>query len=116
CPVNGPALALAGDTPVAAWTTLRGDALQVRVATRTRDMRWSRPIDVDGGTAVLGRVDVAPWQDDGFLLSWIGTGSGADDGAGHALRVAWFDADLQRVATVDIAPVPPGRAIGMPRL
>src|SRR5690606_13907908 len=35
CPVNGPALALAGDTPVAAWTTLRGDALQVRVATRT---------------------------------------------------------------------------------
>jgi hypothetical protein len=118
CPVNGPALTQADGASVIAWTTMQGDAMHVRAARRRGDATWSSPRDLEVGTAVLGRVDAAGWRDGGSLVSWIG----ADDAHGtpgkpfQMLRVAWLDRELDQVARIDVARLPPGRATGMPRL
>lgn len=110
CPVNGPALALAGATPVVAWPTMAGEAYHVRVARRA-DVGWSSPIELESGPGVLGRVDAAPWTNDGVLVSWLGGSAKAS-----VLRVAQLDRELGEVSRLDVVSLPPGRMTGMPRM
>lgn len=103
CPVNGPALAEHGDTLAAAWTTMIGERLSVRV----RILDHGRTFGViEEGSTVAGRVDLAA-MDTGWLLSWVGDG---------ALRLASLDKALQQTARVDVSAIKPGRNVGFPRL
>ena len=110
CPVNGPALALAGARPVVAWPTFVDDSHRVRVARREGE-GWSQPVELEAGAGVQGRVDVAPWGADGALVSWLGARDGQS-----ALRVAQLRADLTEVARLDVVVLPDGRMTGMPRM
>jgi hypothetical protein len=70
CPVNGPALAVNGSQSLAAWTTMQGDALSVRTALgNTRG--FGEMTELNHGSGLLGRVDVAPWRSHEFLISWV---------------------------------------------
>ena len=71
CPVNGPALAAAGDRVVAGWFTGAGDLSRVRVAfSRDGGRSFGAPTQVDGG-APLGRVHVLLLADGDALVSWL---------------------------------------------
>jgi hypothetical protein len=75
CPVNGPALAAAGDTVAIAWYTAAGDAPRVFAAFSTDGgASWGAPQRVDEGRP-LGRVDIE-LAGDGALVSWIESGQG----------------------------------------
>jgi hypothetical protein len=110
CPVNGPALALAGTRPVIAWPTFADGSYRVRVA-RREGQGWSTPVELEAGAGVMGRVDAAPWGGDGTLVSWLG----AHDGR-SVLRVARLDAALVEAERLAVATLPPGRMTGMPRM
>lgn len=118
CPVNGPAFAARGDQVLAAWSTMAGDdglsvryrlvsnAAQARAATDETGFEL-----LEGGARVLGRVSVAALPG-GWLLAWLGAG----DETGTTLRVAHLDEHLREQARIDIADLPAGRDIGLPRL
>ena len=110
CPVNGPALALAGTRPVVAWPTFGDGSYRVRVARREGE-GWSQPLELEAGAGVMGRVDAAAWGDDGALVSWLGGPDGQ-----VVLRVARLDAGLVESERITVATLPPGRMTGMPRM
>lgn len=111
CPVNGPAIAAAGDTLLVAWTTSVRDTLRVHAA-------WSfdnggsygavRRLD-DG--AVTGRVDVALLPDGGAAVSWI---EGTGDAARIRVRRLWHSGALG--APVTVAATHSARRAGFPRV
>lgn len=109
CPVNGPALAQQGTRVFAAWSTMP-NASDMAVRARVLGTE-AMPIRIEQSPAVLGRVD-AEGFDGGVLLSWLGAG-----GTGESvLRLGLFDADLQQRQRLDVAVLPAGRSIGVPRL
>ena len=110
CPVNGPALALAGTRPLVAWPTFGDGSYRVRVA-RHEGKGWSKPVELEAGAGVMGRVDATAWGDDGALVSWLG----GQDGQ-VVLRVARLDAELVESERITVATLPPGRMTGMPRM
>lgn len=118
CPVNGPALAARGDQVLAAWSTMAdGDELSVRYRLLS-PATPPQPADaetafhaVEHGQRVLGRVDVAA-SADGWLLTWLGAG----DSGTTVLRLAYLDETLRERTRLDIATLPRGRDIGLPRL
>lgn len=71
CPVNGPALAAAGDNVALAWFTGARDTLRVNLAfSKDGGERWGSRIRVDNG-APGGRVDAILLNDGSALVSWI---------------------------------------------
>ena len=112
CPVNGPAAAVNGDRLAVAWSTMAHGPMQVKLMLDPAPGTGvAVPLLLDAGTAVLGRVDVAPWGEDGFLVGWVG-GEGGD----AVLRLAQIDAGGRITARRDVVRLPPGRQIGQPRL
>jgi hypothetical protein len=76
CPVNGPALAAAGDTVAIAWYTAAGDAPRVFAAfSFDGGATWGARRAVDDGRP-LGRVDVELLADGGALVAWLESGQG----------------------------------------
>lgn len=110
CPVNGPALAVGAAGELAVWPTMP-DATQLVLKARRLDGD-AAPQLIEAGTGVVGRVDAAAFGAGGWLLSWLGAGSGS----GATLRLAHWDADLQEQSRLAVAELPPGRDVGMPRL
>ncbi|MGH2571577.1 MAG: sialidase family protein, partial [bacterium] len=79
CPVDGPALAAAGETVACAWFTLgaKGDEPQAQIAlSRDGGRTFDEPLRIDLGNA-LGRCDLAALPDGSFLASWM-EGRGED--------------------------------------
>lgn len=112
CPVNGPAAAVNRDALAVLWPTMATGPLEVKLAISPRaGAAFAAPAVLDAGESVLGRVDVAPWRDGGFLASWVG-----GDGRGAVLRVAELDASGRVIARRDVVALPPGRQLGHPRL
>ncbi|TWH99116.1 hypothetical protein IP90_03207 [Luteimonas cucumeris] len=113
CPVNGPAVAAHGDDVVVAWYTAAGDKPAMKLA-RSRDAgaSFAAPVQVDHGTAVLGRVDVAHDADGAWVL-WLREEAGA-----QSLWLARYSTDLAReVFRKQIATLQGrGAAIGFPKL
>jgi hypothetical protein len=71
CPVNGPALASAGDRVAAAWFTGARDTSRVRVAfSDDGGARFGAPIEVDGGEP-LGRAHVLLLEGGDALVGWL---------------------------------------------
>ncbi|MBS3896369.1 sialidase family protein [Silanimonas sp.] len=112
CPVNGPAAAVNGERLAVAWSTMANGPMQVKLALRPAPgADFAVPLLLDSGAAVLGRVDVAPWREGGFLVGWVG-GEGGD----AVLRLAEVDAGGRLVGQHEVTRLPPGRQLGQPRL
>lgn len=119
CPVNGPAIAAPLAPPkkraqaenIVVWTTMVGEALAVRAKLRG-EKTASAMITLDAGETVLGRVDVAPWRDSQWLVSWLGSAPKGQS----ALFIAVLDAKLQVLEKRRVTTLAAGRNIGMPRL
>ena len=109
CPVNGPALAQHDARVFAAWSTMP-NASEMAVRLRVLGAE-ATPLRVEQGPAVLGRVDVEAF-DGGVLLSWLGAGAPGES----VLRMGLFDAELGERQRIDVAALPAGRGIGVPRL
>lgn len=112
CPVNGPASAVNGSRLAVLWPTMAEGPLDVKLAISAAEGEgFAKPVLVERGESVLGRVDLAPWRDGGFLATWVGA-----DGADAVLRVAEVDAQGRMGERRDVERLPPGRNLGHPRL
>lgn len=77
CPVNGPALASAGDTVAIAWFAAPNEISAIRVAFSTDGgASFGTPIRIDDGDP-LGRVDVELLDGETALVSWLERTNGA---------------------------------------
>lgn len=136
CPVNGPAIAAAGDGAAVAWFSLRGGNPEVKVAfTNDAGVSFLEPILLDRGGAPdvdasdaqevagladastattpipLGRVDVI-WVDDARIaVSWVVARGGEAD---IVVQTVDLNGDLGRRHVV--ATTGSGRASGFPRI
>ena len=71
CPVNGPALAIAGDRVATAWFTVTQETARVRLAFSTDGgLSFGEPIRIDTGDPI-GRVDLTALGDGSVLVSWM---------------------------------------------
>lgn len=71
CPVNGPALAAAGERLALAWYTAANDAPAVLLAfSGDAGASFGAPLRIDAGDP-LGRVDVLALPDGSALVSWL---------------------------------------------
>ncbi len=71
CPVNGPAIDVAGTDAVVAWFTAAGDDPAVKFAfSADAGMSFGEAFRVDRGEAA-GRVDAVMSGDDSALISWV---------------------------------------------
>lgn len=112
CPVNGPAAAVNGDALAVLWPTMATGPLEVKLAISPREGgEFQAPVVIDVGESVLGRVDITPWREGGFLASWV-----SGDARGAVLRVAEVDARGRVGVRRDVVRLPPGRQLGHPRI
>ena len=113
CPVNGPAVAAAGNDAVVAWFTAADDTPRVLVA-RSGDAgdSFGEPVVLEQGEAVEGRVAVAMDAQQAWIL-WI-----RQDAGGQSLWLSRRSTDLAteyqrlQVATLQGR----GKATGFPQI
>jgi hypothetical protein len=112
CPVNGPAVAAAGDDVVVAWYTAAAGEPEIRLARSADDgVHFGDPVTVARGVAVQGRVDLA-MDASAVYLSWLD-----EDTDGQVLRLARFARHgAVEPERVEVAALPRGRGTGFPRL
>lgn len=108
CPVNGPALAQAGDTVAAAWFTAGAEAQPAVLVGFSGDggASFDEPLRVDGGKPV-GRVDVELLDDGRAVVSWLERG---------AVRLRWVGRSGPLTDALVVARTVESRASGFPRL
>ncbi|HEX6631987.1 MAG TPA: sialidase family protein [Gemmatimonadaceae bacterium] len=112
CPVNGPAVAAAGERAVVAWFTAARDTARVRVAfSGDAGASWAAPVRVDGGDPV-GRVDVTLLADGSALVLWLERTGG--EGAAVRLRRVRPDGTMDEPLTVAASDA--ARTSGFPRM
>lgn len=112
CPVNGPAIAAAGDRVAVAWFTNARDTARVYLATSTdAGDTFGLPTRIDDGNPV-GRVDVELDDRGGALVTWMEFTS--DQQAD--VRVRRVDAAGTRGASAIVARTTGARASGFPRM
>ena len=113
CPVNGPAIAAAGEQAVVAWYSEGDGAPAVRIA-RSSDAgdSFAAPVVVARGKDVLGRVDAAIDGDQAWV-AWL-----REDERQQTLMLARYSADLgKELQRLEVAPLQGrGRATGFPKL
>ena len=111
CPVNGPALAAAGDTVALAWFTAAGDQGRAHLAlSRDGGASFGAPVRVDDGGS-MGRVDVEVLPDGSAVVVWI---EFANAKAELRMRRVWPDG--RRGPSVVVSGVTADRSSGNPRL
>jgi hypothetical protein len=112
CPVNGPAIAAAGDAVAVAWFTAARDSARVYVAWSTdAAVTFAAPIRVDDGNPV-GRVDVDLDGDGAAVVSWMEFTSAQQ----AEVRVRRIRPDGTRSASTVVARTSGARASGFPRM
>jgi hypothetical protein len=112
CPVNGPAVAAAGDRVAVAWFTNARDTARVHLAISTdAGITFGAPIRIDDGNPV-GRVDVELDDVGGTVVSWMEFTS--DQQAD--VRVRRIRGDGTRTASTVVARTTGARASGFPRM
>ena len=113
CPVNGPAVAARGNDAWVAWYTAAGDLPKVQVAhSRDAGDSFSKPVELDRGPQVQGRVGVAV---DG-TSAWVNWTR--EDADGQSLWVARYESDLSKeLQRIEVAALQGrGRATGFPQM
>lgn len=111
CPVNGPAIAAAGDSVAVAWYSADGDEPKVRLAFSTDAGESFRvPRVVDEGRP-LGRVDVVLDDAGAAIVSWL---EAVNTEAEIRIRRVWPEGRSED--SVVVAHTTAARAGGFPRL
>lgn len=72
CPVNGPALAASGERYFVVWPTMASGEMEIRGAFGAADS-FEPPITIASGASETGRVDVAAWGTDQWIVSRVTT-------------------------------------------
>jgi len=112
CPVNGPAVDVAGDHVAAAWFTAAGNTARVLAAfADDRGESFRDPVRVDLGRSA-GRVDLVGLDDGRALVLWL---EGASDERPAGLYVRKVDADGALSAPIRIMDTSTARSSGYPR-
>jgi hypothetical protein len=117
CPVNGPAVAVNRQQMLVVWTTAATGEMEAKYTIR----EWDRPgaaMLLAPGSRMRGRLDAAPWRA-GFLISWLGSGSGVEAGTAtkfSGLMLTEVDAAGRIVAQRNVANLPLTRVSGNPRM
>jgi len=107
CPVNGPALAAAGDRVAGAWFTAPDQQGRVIVAfSEDGGKSFGEPVRVDSG-APVGRVDVVLAGDGTAIVSWLES---------RSIQLRWVGADGDSGEPIRVALTEDSRAAGFPRL
>ena len=111
CPVNGPALAAAGDRVALAWFTMAGETPLVKLAfSDDAGASWGPPRVVDDGRPI-GRVDVVLKDEGGTaVVSWL-----EQTNAGASVRLRRVDAGGAS-ASHTLAGSSTARSSGFPRM
>ncbi|MGN7727013.1 hypothetical protein ACTJIL_14505 [Luteimonas sp. 22616] len=113
CPVNGPAVAAAGNDAVVAWYSAANDVPKLQLA-RSADAgdSFGAPVVVDQGDAVQGRTDVA-LDAKQVWVTWL-----HEDAKGQSVWLARYAPDLSReLSRTEIAKLQGrGRGTGFPKL
>lgn len=110
CPVNGPALAAAGDRVAAAWFTAARDTPAVLASFAGADGRFGAPLRPDGGRP-LGRTSVAGLDDGSAVVAWL---EAVPDTA--EIRLRRIGADGRMDEPLLLARTSPRRASGFPQV
>lgn len=111
CPVNGPAVAAAGEQVALAWFTAAQDTRRIKLSFSTDEGRsFGAPVQIDNGSPI-GRLDTILLQDGSALVSWI---ENADEGAEIRVRRVYPDGTLE--ASSVVAATSASRASGVPRI
>lgn len=112
CPVNGPALAAAGNRVALAWFTGARDTTRVNLAfSSDAGATFGSPIRIDGGSPG-GRVDAVLLADGSALVSWIER-IGGDTAA---VRVRRVTPDGKSGGPITVAQSSTARASGVPKM
>jgi hypothetical protein len=110
CPVNGPAIARAGDRVAVAWFTAPGDRARVSVAFGDGAGEGFAPPIVVDDEQPIGRVGLAPLADGEVALVWLARAAERAE-----VRLARVAPDgIRRVLT--LAATSGGRRSGVPRV
>ncbi|HEV2129534.1 MAG TPA: sialidase family protein [Longimicrobiaceae bacterium] len=111
CPVNGPAIAAAGEQVAVAWFTAAQESPRVQIAfSEDAGASFGSPIRVDDGDPA-GRAAVALLDDGSALVSWL-----ERVGEDAAVRVRRVQRQGESGAAVTIAASSSARASGFPRM
>jgi hypothetical protein len=111
CPVNGPKVAASGSTLLVGWFTAPKEVPQVKFAFSTDSgASFGEPLTVEG-SGVIGRVDVALFDERSGLVSWMETQQDTT-----YLFAAGFGIEGKMGAPRKIAVMDPGRKSGFPQL
>jgi hypothetical protein len=113
CPVNGPSIDARDDEAVVGWYTAADDVPTLRLARSTdAGARFSPPVTVDRGEAMLGRVDVA-LVGNAVWLVWM-----REEGGAQSLQLARYDSMLDGAPRrLEVARLQGrGRGTGFPQL
>lgn len=113
CPVNGPSMAAQGGNVYVAWYTVVDNAPTLRLA-RSSDagMTFAKPVDVQRGANVQGRVDLA-FDGTQVWVAWLN-----ESADGQSLWLARYDPTLSRqLERIEVAELQGrGRGTGFPQL
>jgi hypothetical protein len=98
CPVNGPAIAAAGDSVAVAWFTAAGNDARVRLARSSDGARtFGTAVDIDGAGS-FGQVDLLLERDGRALVTWWRRAAGG--GLDLAARTVGADGTLGELRTL----------------
>ncbi|HZI50218.1 MAG TPA: exo-alpha-sialidase [Terriglobia bacterium] len=112
CPIQGPAIAAAGEHVAVAWFTAVGDKPKVQVAlSEDGGKTFGPPTQVDEGDPI-GRVDVIALESGGAVATWIE--HSPDLGGVVRARQVSAGGDAQEAVTVGKTSI--GNASGFPRV
>lgn len=111
CPVNGPAVAAAGEQVAVTWFTAAQNTPRIKLSFSTDEgQSFGTPVQIDDGFPI-GRLDTILLQDGSALVSWV---ENIDDGA--EIRVRRVHADGTPDASSVVAGTSASRASGVPRI
>lgn len=111
CPVNGPAIAAAGQRVAVAWFTGANNQSRVNLAfSRDAGATLGAPIQIDDGNPA-GRVEVLLLPDGSAVVCWLEKVAN-----GGEVRLRRVQANGKRAASVTIAPAGTARANGFPQM
>jgi len=119
CPVNGPAIAAAGERVVVAWFTMAGDSPRVKLALSDDSGKSFGPPQVVDDGSPIGRVGVAlPGGagggpgDGSAVVSWLEQ----SNGPGASLRVRRVGEGRVPSPSLAVVATSPARSSGVPQL
>jgi hypothetical protein len=111
CPVNGPRSDARGKHLAVAWFSMPHDTAEVKLAfSNDNGETFEDPIMISKGSP-LGRVDVAWWDEEVALVSWLDETETA-----AAIRCAWVHREKGIILSQKIADTQAARTSGFPQM